>query len=497
MNNMSYIEGSTGLFEYVIGLEVHAQIITKSKLFSNAEVMFGSSPNTQVSYVDAGFPGMLPRLNLEAVKQAIKTGLGIKGTVNKVSYFDRKNYFYADLPQGYQISQFYVPIVSDGHMVIKSVKEDEDAFEQNNEYYKKIRVNRIHIEQDAGKSFHDQYDEYSLIDLNRAGVGLMEIVTEPDLRSPEDALEYLKALRILLRTLGTCDGDMEKGSLRCDANVSVRRVGTKTLGTRCEIKNVNSIKNVTKAIEYEARRQIDLIESGQKVEQETRLFDASTGTTRTMRTKENANDYRYFRDPDILPLIVSDSMINDIIKDMPELYDAKVARYMSEYNISKYDAEILAEDESVSSYYEYIASKTDPKLSANWMISELFAYLNECGIEIKDCKITKDHLLELIELIKNQTISGKIAKTVFEDMKETFEMPKIIVNKKGLVQVTDTKAIEEIINKVLVQNQDKVNEYKSGKDKLFGFFVGLVMKESQGKANPSLLNDILKQKLSE
>lgn len=482
---MAYIEGSTGRWEYVIGLEVHAQIESQSKLFSGASTEFGGAPNSQVSLVDAAMPGMLPVLNEFCVHQAIKTGLGINGTINKYSVFDRKNYFYADLPQGYQISQFYYPIVENGIIEIYT-KEGGN---------KKIRVNRIHMEQDAGKSMHDQSPTSSFIDLNRSGIALMEIVSEPDLSSPEEAAEYLKKLRTILRYLGTCDGDMEKGSMRCDANISVRKVGD-PLGTRCEIKNVNSVRNVVRAIEYEAMRQVEILESGGKIDQETRLFDADKGTTRTMRSKEDALDYRYFPDPDLLPLEVEQDMIDKIAASMPELPDAKIARYVKDLGLSEYDAQVLCEDRGVADYFEKAASGVTAKTVANWITSELFGLLNKENISLEDCKIQPQHIRQLVELLDKGTISGKIAKTIFEEMFTSGQEPAKIVEEKGLVQVSDVESIRSTIAEVLAENPDSVEGYKSGKDKLMGFFVGQVMKKTGGKANPSVVNDLLKEMLA-
>jgi aspartyl-tRNA(Asn)/glutamyl-tRNA(Gln) amidotransferase subunit B len=480
----NFIQGNLHKWEYVIGLEVHAQINTNSKLFSGAATDFGADANSQVSFVDAAMPGMLPVLNEECIKQAIKTGIAINATINKTSVFDRKNYFYADLPQGYQISQFYHPIVTGGEIHI--TLEDSSP--------KVIRVNRIHVEQDAGKSFHDQSPNSSFIDLNRSGIGLMEIVSEADLRSPYEATEYLKKLRIILRYLGSCDGDMEKGSMRCDANVSVRKSGD-PYGTRCEIKNVNSIRNVMRAIEFEAMRQVDLLESGGTVSQETRLFDANTGETRTMRSKEDAHDYRYFPDPDLLPLVLEDTYIEEIGRTIPELPDAKIERYQRDFGLSSYDAEVLSAEREISDYFEQVAKDADPKLASNWITVELFSYLNRSNINLTDSKISAAKLSGLIKLIQDDVISGKIAKTVFEIMFDTGDDADKIVKDKGLSQVSDLTQIESIIDQVLSENPDKVEEYKSGKDKLFAFFVGQVMKLSQGKANPGVVNEILRKKL--
>ncbi|MEY3196813.1 MAG: Glutamyl-tRNA(Gln) amidotransferase subunit [Pseudomonadota bacterium] len=481
---MAFIEGNTGKWEYVIGLEVHAQIESNSKLFSGTSAEFGAGPNSQVSLVDAAMPGMLPVLNEYCVHQAIKTGLGLKATINKYSVFDRKNYFYADLPQGYQISQFYYPIVEHGEIIVKT---EEGAS-------KKIRINRLHLEQDAGKSIHDQSPTSSFIDLNRSGVALMEIVSEPDLSSPFEAAEYLKQLRTILRYLGTCDGDMEKGSMRCDANVSVRKPGA-PLGNRCEIKNVNSIRNVMRAIEYEAMRQVQILESGGEIDQETRLFDADTGTTRTMRSKEDAFDYRYFPEPDLLPLELEQSLIDNIVSTMPEMPDVKAARYVKDLGLSEYDASVLCDDKLVADYFEEATNGVSAKLVANWITSELFGLLNEAGIELNVCKITPKHINAMVKLIENGTISGKIAKTVFEEMFNSGEMPEKIVESKGLVQVSDTGALKQAISEVMAENPDSVSDYRNGKDKLFGFFVGQIMKKTGGKANPQIVNDLLKEML--
>lgn len=481
---MAYIEGNTGKWEYVIGLEVHAQVSSNAKLFSQSSALYGAEPNTQVSLIDAAMPGMLPVLNRRCVEEAIKTGLGIKAKINKLSVFDRKNYFYADLPQGYQISQFYLPIVQDGSLTV-TLEDGSD---------KTIRINRIHLEQDAGKSIHDQHPDYSLIDLNRSGVALMEIVSEPDIRSPYEAAEYVKKLRSLLRYVGSCDGNMEQGSMRCDANVSVRKAGA-PLGTRCEIKNVNSVKNIVKAIEYEAMRQVEVLESGGIIEQETRLFDASNGTTRTMRSKENANDYRYFPDPDLLPVIIDDQLIEDMKKQLPELPEAKIGRYISDLELSKYDAEVLVADVETAAYFEKAIKGTNPKVVANWITSELFGKLNKASLTLQECKITPDMIGKMVQLIENGTISGKIAKTVFEEMFNSGKNAKDIVKEKGLVQVSDRSIIEVAVDRVIAANPDSVKAYKEGKDKLFGFFVGQVMQKTGGKASPAMVNEILKEKL--
>ena len=475
-------------WETIIGLEVHAQIISKSKLFSGASTNFGSEPNTQVSLVDAAMPGMLPVINKDCVEQAIKTGLGLNAKINKRSVFDRKNYFYPDLPQGYQISQFTQPIVGEGSIEI-DLKDGSS---------KKIGITRLHLEQDAGKSVHDIEPTKSYIDLNRSGVALMEIVSEPDIRSAEEAQEYVKKLRSILRYIGTCDGNMEEGSLRCDVNISVRKKGDE-LGTRAEIKNVNSIKSIGQAIDYEFERQTEIINSGGKVDQETRLFDEKKGETRSMRSKEEAHDYRYFPDPDLPPLEFSDDWIDEIKKNLPELPDVKKENLIDEYKISSYDASILVSDKNNVEFFDKIISenkKRNPKNVANWIIGELFALLNKNNLEIKDSPIKAENLGELIDYIEDQTISGKIAKNVFEEMFNTKKRAKDIIEKKGLKQITDKSEIESLIDKVLENNKDKVDEYKSGKEKLFGYFVGQVMQETKGTANPGIVNDILKKKLA-
>lgn len=481
---MAYITGNTGQWEYVIGLEVHAQISSKSKLFSGASAEFGGVPNSQVSLIDAAMPGMLPVLNEYCVHQAIKTGLGLKATVNHVSIFDRKNYYYPDLPQGYQISQFYHPIVQNGHIVISL----EDGTQ------KTIRINRLHLEQDAGKSMHDQSPTSSFIDLNRSGVALMEIVTEPDLSSPLEAAQYVKKLRSILRYVGSCDGDMEKGAMRCDANVSVRKIGEK-LGTRCEIKNINSVRNIIRAIEFEAARQVRELENGNVILQETRLFNADTGETRTMRLKEESHDYRYFPDPDLLPVSISDQLIREIKDTMPELPDAKILRYVEQLGLSKYDAEVIVEDESVARYFEEAAKVANTKIVANWITSELFGQLNKASINLAECKISPSMLGGMVKLIEDDIISGKIAKTVFEIMFETGQAPEQIIEERGLVQVSDANALGSVIDEVIAENLESLEEYKNGKDRLFGFFVGQVMKKTGGKANPALVNQLLKEKL--
>lgn len=479
-----FIEGKTGQWEVVIGLEVHAQVTSNAKLFSSSSTKFGSDPNSQVSLVDAAMPGMLPVINKYCVEQAVRTGLGLKAKINNFSKFDRKNYFYADLPQGYQISQFKFPIVGEGEIVLDMPYGT-----------KVVGIERLHLEQDAGKSLHDQDPQNSFVDLNRSGVALMEIVGKPDLRSPEEVAQYVKKLRSIMRYLNTCDGNMDEGSLRADVNVSVRKAGTTELGTRCEIKNVNSIKFMQQAIEYEAKRQVEIIEEGGKIDQETRLFDTKKIETRTMRSKEDAHDYRYFPDPDLLPLILDQEFVNKIKDSLPELPDEKKARLMNDFGLSSYDASIVISDQDISEYYEEVAKNSDYKLAANWMIVELFGVLNKEGKEIKDSPVSAKNLSKLINLIKDNTISGKIAKTVFEEMVKNDQDPDKIVEEKGLKQQSDPKELEKIIETIVKNNQDKVEQYKSGKDKLFGFFVGQAMKETEGKGNPKLINDILKEKL--
>jgi len=471
-------------YEVVIGLEVHAQVTSESKLFSTSSTKFGAEPNTQVSLVDAALPGMLPVINEYCVKQAIKTGIGLKAKINKRSVFDRKNYFYADLPQGYQISQFKDPIVGEGKVILDMPDGQ-----------KEVGIERLHLEQDAGKSIHDLDPKNTFVDLNRSGVALMEIVSKPDLRSPDEVNAYVKKLRSIMRYLGTCDGNMQEGSLRADVNVSVRKKGSKVFGTRCEIKNVNSIKFMQMAIEYEANRQVDLIEDGQSIDQETRLFDTKKNETRSMRSKEDAHDYRYFPDPDLLPLEVSDDFIEKLKLEIPELPDEKKKRFIEKFKLSPYEATILVSDNETSNYFENVIKKSDVKLATNWIIGELFAALNEKNLEITESPISAGNLSKLINLIKDGTISGKIAKTVFEHMMEGDKDPKKIVEEKGLKQESDPKALEALIDKVIDDNREKATEYKSGKVKLFGFFVGQVMKVSGGKANPQLVNEILKKKL--
>ena len=482
---MTYrVQGKTGEWEVVIGLEVHAQVTSESKLFSGAGVGFGAEPNANVSFVDAAMPGMLPVINARCIEQAVRTGLGINATINLHSVFDRKNYFYADLPQGYQISQYLEPIVGKGSLTIDLPEGSRT-----------IGITRLHLEQDAGKSLHEHSPKFSFIDLNRAGVALMEIVSEPEMRSPEEAGAYLKKLRTILMYLGTCDGDMEKGNMRCDANVSVRRPGDKKFGTRCEIKNVNSVKFLMKAIEFEAARQVEILESGGKIDQETRLFDSETGETRTMRSKEDAHDYRYFPDPDLLPLVLTEEFVETIRKTLPELPDQKKARYIETLGLSAYDAAVLTSEKEIADYYEAVAKGHDAKIAANWVTAELFGRLNKAGLSIAQSPVSAAALGEMIGLIEDHTISGKIAKTVFDKMMESGKPAKQIVDEEGLVQVTDMGAIEAAVDAVIAANQDKVSEYRAGKDKLYGFFVGQVMKATGGKANPGLLNESLKKKL--
>jgi len=480
----NYIKGATGDWEVVLGLEVHAQVLSNAKLFSGAATDFGAAPNSQVSLVDAGFPGMLPVINDHCVEQAVRTGLGLKAKINYWSRFDRKNYFYADLPNGYQISQFKDPIVGEGRLLLDMPDGST----------REIGITRLHLEQDAGKSLHDQHPNLTFVDLNRAGVALMEIVSEPDMRSSEEAALYLTKLRTVLRYLGTCDGNMEEGSMRADVNVSVRRPGGE-LGTRCEIKNVNSIRFVRAAIEYEARRQIDVIEDGGTIKQETRLFDSTKGVTRSMRSKEEAHDYRYFPDPDLLPLELDPDWVEAIKAGLPELPDEKKARLVADYGIKPYDASVLVAEREPADFFEAVAKGRDSKLAAAWIMGDYFAMLNRLGKSVVDSPVSAQALGGLIDLIADNTISGRIAKEVFEAMVETGEDPAVIVEKKGLRQVTDTGAIEKSIDEVLAKNADKVAEYRSGKDKLFGFFVGQVMKATQGKANPAAVNEILLKKL--
>ena len=484
VQNKYSIKRKNSEYEVVIGLEVHAQVLSESKLFSTSSTKFGAEPNTQVSLVDAAFPGMLPVINEFCIKQAVKTGIGLNAKINKKSIFDRKNYFYADLPQGYQISQYKNPIVGEG-IVILDLPDGE----------KSIGIERLHLEQDAGKSIHDIDPQNTFVDLNRSGVALMEIVSKPDLRSLEEVNLYIKKLRSIMKYLGTCDGNMQEGSLRADVNVSVRKKGDQKLGTRCEIKNVNSIKFMQMAIDYEANRQVDILEEGGKIDQETRLFDTKKNETRSMRSKEDAHDYRYFPDPDLLPLEITDEFINEMKKNIPELPDEKKKRFIEKFKLTPYEANILVSDIDTSKYFESVIKNSDIKLSTNWITGELFALLNEKNLEVSQSPISAQNLSKLINLIKDGTISGKIAKSVFEIMSDGDTDPQKIIDEKGLKQQSDPKELEKIVDKVINENQEKVKEFKSGKDKLFGFFVGQVMKISGGKANPKLVNEILKKKL--
>jgi len=477
------IRGVSGDWEVVIGMEVHAQVTSKSKLFSGASAEFGGAPNSHVSLVDAAMPGMLPVINQECVRQAIRTGLGLQAQINLKSVFDRKNYFYPDLPQGYQISQYKQPIVGEGEVAV--VTPDGDAVT--------VGIERLHLEQDAGKSLHDRSPTLSYVDLNRSGVALMEIVSKPDLRSSEQAKAFITKLRSILQYLGTCDGNMEEGSLRADVNVSVRKPGA-ALGTRCEIKNVNSIRFIGQAIEHEARRHIDIIEAGGKIEQETRLFDPGKGETRSMRSKEEAHDYRYFPDPDLLPLEVTQSYIDELKSHLPELPDGKKARFMRDFALSAYDAGVLVTDRKTAEYFESVAKGRDAKLAANWVINELFGRLNKEGKDITTSPVSAAQLGGLVGLITDGTISGKIAKDLFEIVWSEGGDPRAIVTARGMAQVTDLGAIEKIVDEVIAQNPDKVAQTKSN-PKAAMWFVGQIMKSSGGKASPQVVNDFLKKKL--
>src|SRR5437763_301837 len=477
------IRGATGDWEVVIGLEVHAQVTSRAKLFSGASTEFGGAPNSHVSLVDAAVPGMLPVINAECVRQAVRTGLGLKARINLKSVFDRKNYFYPDLPQGYQISQYKSPVVGEGEVVV-DLADGETI---------KVGIERLHLEQDAGKSLHDQHPTMSLVDLNRSGVALMEIVSKPDLRSADDAKAYVAKLRSILRYLGTCDGDMEKGSLRADVNVSVRRPGEE-LGTRCEIKNVNSIRFIGQAIEHEARRQIGILEDGGKIEQETRLFDPAKGETRPMRNKEEAHDYRYFPDPDLLPLELTPALIAELAAQLPELPDEKKARFMRGYGLSSYDANVLVAEREQARFFEEVATGRDPKAAANWVINELAGRLNREGKEISASPVSAAKLAAILDLIAAGTISGKIAKDLFEIVWTEGGDPAAIVETRGLRQVTDLAAIEKVVDAIVAYNPDKVAPAKKN-EKLVGWFVGQVMKASGGKANPQAVNELLQRKL--
>ena len=482
---MTYlIQGRTNDWEVVIGLEVHAQIISDAKLFSGAATSFGAEPNSQVSLVDAGMPGMLPVINEFCIQQAVRTGLGLDAKINLHSVFERKNYFYPDLPQGYQISQYLHPIVGEG-MVRLDMPDGT----------REIGVERLHMEQDAGKSIHDQDPNRTFIDLNRSGVALMEIVSKPDLRSPEEAGAYLRKLRAIVQYLGTCDGNMEQGSLRCDANVSVRPSDSDELRTRAEIKNINSVRFVMQAIEYEAERQVDVYETGGSVVQETRLYDPDRGETRSMRSKEDAHDYRYFPDPDLLPIDLTPDYVEEIKKNLPELPDAKKVRFISEYGVTESDAGILVAEQETAKYFEEVALGRDAKLTANWVIHELFGVLNKVGKGISDSPIVADKLGNLVDLISNNVISSRIAKDVFEEMVVKGKDPGVIVEERGLKQITDADEIEIAVNNVIADNADQVKKFREGNQKLVGWFVGQVMKKTQGKANPQMVNELLLEKL--
>ena len=478
-------ESRTETWETVIGLEVHAQVVSKAKLFSGAATVFGAEPNTQVSPIDAAFPGMLPVINRFCVEQAVKTGLGLAAEINLRSVFERKNYFYPDLPAGYQISQYLQPVVGHGRV----------SLDLPDGTVREIGITRLHLEQDAGKSLHDQHPALTYVDLNRAGVALMEIVSEPDLRSAEEAGLYLRKLRSILRYLGTCDGNMEEGSLRCDANVSVRRPGA-PMGTRCEIKNVNSIRFVMQAIECEARRQIEFLEEGGRVEQQTRLFDVGRGITRPMRSKEEAHDYRYFPDPDLLPLVLDPDWVERIRASLPELPDAKKARFMSQYGLSADDSAVLVAEKETALYFERVAQGRDAKVAANWVVGDLFGAMNRLGVGIGQSPVSASQLGALIDLIADGTISGRLAKDVFAEMVASGADPTAIVEANGLRQVTDSTAIEAAIDTVLAAQADKLAEYRAGRDRLYGFFVGQIMRATKGKANPALVNQLLKKKLA-
>ncbi len=482
MDNKNLIQGATGPWEIVVGCEVHAQVSSKAKLFSGASAEFGGAPNTHVSLIDAGMPGMLPSVNGFCLEQAVKTGLGLNAQINKVSVFERKNYFYPDLPCGYQISQFAHPIVGGGRLTI----DFEDGTS------KEIGITRLHLEMDAGKSIHDQNPNATLVDLNRSGVALMEIVSEPDIRSSEEAVLYMRKIHSIVRYLETCDGNMEEGSLRCDANVSVRRPGD-ALGTRAEIKNLNSMRFVGRAIDYEARRQIELIEAGDEVVQETRLYDSERGETRSMRSKEEAHDYRYFPDPDLLPVVLEDALIERVRAQLPELPDAKQARFML-MGLTKDAASVLVAEKATADFFEEAASGRDAKMVANWITGDLFGHLNREDLEIEQSPISAEHLGQLTDLITDGTISGKIAKSVFQNMIATGNAPDKIVEEKGLKQISDTGAIEQIIAEIVDANPDQVEKVKEN-PKLIGWFVGQVMQKTKGQANPQLVNELLQAKL--
>ena len=483
---MSYvIQGGSGDWEVVVGLEVHAQVISRAKLFSGAATDFGAEPNTQVSLIDAAFPGMLPVLNRVCIEQAVRTGIGLNARINLESVFERKNYFYADLPAGYQISQYQRPLVGEGTVII-------DLPDGNT---KAIGIERLHVEQDAGKSLHDQHPRFTLIDLNRAGVALMEIVSKPDIRSPEEAGAYLRKLRAIMRYLGTCDGNMEQGSMRCDINVSVRPVGENRLRTRAEVKNVNSVRFVMQAIEHEAERQVALYDSGGEVVQETRLYDSGRGETRSMRAKEFAHDYRYFPDPDLLPLRLEPEFVERIRATLPELPDQRKQRFIERYGLNAYDASVLTAEKEASEYYERVANGRDGKQAANWVITNLFAVLNKQGRGISSSPISAENLGKLLDLMADNTISGRIAKEVFEIMAEGGEDPAAIIEAKGLRQITDAGAIEAAVAKVLADNPGQIEQFRAGNEKVLGWLVGQVMKATRGKANPGQVNHLLRQKL--
>ena len=480
------LTGASGDWEMVIGLEVHAQINCEAKLFSGAPTTFGAEPNTQVSLVDAAMPGMLPVLNEAAVREAVRTGLALNAQINRRSIFARKNYFYPDLPFGYQISQYEAPIVGEGEIEI-DLPDGE---------MKRIGIERLHLEQDAGKSIHDQHPTKSYIDLNRAGVPLMEIVSRPDMRSSVEAGAYVEKLRAILRCVESCDGNMQEGSLRVDANVSVRQLGDE-LGTRCEIKNVNSIRFLKQAIEYEARRQIEIIEEGGTIDQETRLFDPNRGETRSMRSKEDAHDYRYFPDPDLLPLKLEDAFIEDLRSSLPELPDQRKQRLVGDYGLSPYDAGILVGEKETADYFETVAAGRDAKLAANWVTSDLFGRLNKSGIAISESPVSAEAMAGLLDLLADGTISGRIAKDVFHNMFETGKDAAAIIKEKGLKQISDTGALEAIIDAVIDHGPNQVEQFRGGNEKVLGWFVGQVMKETQGKANPQTVNEILRRKLAD
>ena len=482
-NAQKLIKGTTGDWEVVIGMEIHAQVTSESKLFSGASTEFGGAPNSHVALVDAAMPGMLPVINEECVRQAIRTGLGLKAKVNLRSVFDRKNYFYPDLPQGYQISQYKSPIVGEGAVAVDL--EDGSSVV--------VGIERVHLEQDAGKSLHDRHPDYSYVDLNRSGVALMEIVSKPDLRSADAAKAFIAKLRSILRYLGTCDGDMEKGSLRADVNVSVRRPG-EPLGTRCEIKNVNSIRFIGQAIEHEARRQIEIIEEGGTIEQETRLFDAARGQTRSMRSKEEAHDYRYLPDPDLLPLVFDQPYVDALAAKLPELPDEKKSRFMRDFSLSEYDAGVLVAERETAEFFEAVAKGRDGKAAANWVINELFGRLNKEGKTIASSPVSAGQVGAMLDLIRDGTISGKIAKDLFEIVWTEGGDPRAIVEQRGMKQVTDTATIEKVVDDIVAKNPDKVADAKSN-PKAIGWFIGQVMKSSGGKASPQAVNDILKRKL--